>query len=357
MLLQLRQFLTIAEKILDRKSDNPILHSVCLHNGLVVMTDLEITATMPVDDDRSYTLPLDILKKVLKTNPKHLEIEISKGPILKIKFDDKALKFPVAEWREYPDVPTDVFQEVGIWPAELFQQIHSQLPYTSTDSLRPAMNGILIEQNAKISSCATNGHVLHFLRDLDPENKSRLIKPHNCVISRKVVGILSKFARGMIKVNAGEKFLRFQLPGDIEITVRKTEDAFPDFRKVLDGKFPNEIKLQKKDFLKVISSGIGFAHPLNHKGVFTNTNGVLELEVTDSEMESSFHTEFPILNKKGKELKIGYDLTLLERMLKDVDGDEITWSFNGGEGPSLFTNPEDKTGQVILVMPLRLEEG
>ena len=172
MLLQLRQFLPIAEKILDRKSDNPILSSICFHSGLVTMTDLEITATMPVDDDRSYTLPLDILKKVLKTNPKQLEIEISKGPVLEIKFDDKTLKFPVAEWREYPDVPSDAFQELGVWPAEIFQKIYSQIPYTSTDSLRPAMNGVLIEQNSKLSSCATNGHVLNFIRDLDTDKKS-----------------------------------------------------------------------------------------------------------------------------------------------------------------------------------------
>ena len=124
MLLQLRQFLSIAEKVVDRRSDNPILSSVCLHNGFIRVTDLEITAKMPVDDDRSFMIPLDILKKVLKTNPKHLEIQISKGPILKIKFDDKAIKFPVAESREYPDEPTEVFQEIGTWPAEIFQQIH-----------------------------------------------------------------------------------------------------------------------------------------------------------------------------------------------------------------------------------------
>ena len=357
MLVQLRQFLSIAEKVVDRKSNNPVLCSVCLHDGFIRMTDLEITAKMPVDDDRSFTIPLNILKKVLKTNPKHLEIQISKGPILKINFDDKTIKFLVADWHEFPDEPKDVFQELGVWPAEIFQQIHHQLPYASTDSLRPAMNGVLIEQNSMISSCATNGNILHFIRDLDPEKKSHLTKSHNFVISRKAVGILSKFARGMIKVYSGEKYLRFLFPDNLEITVQRIDDAFPDFRKVLDGKFPNEVKLNKKDFQKAITSGIGFAHHLNHKGVFTNTDGILELEVADAEMESSFHTEFPILDKHGKELKIGYDLTLLERMVKDVDGDEITWSFNGSEGPSLFTDPENEHGQVILVMPLRLEEG
>ena len=56
------------------------------------------------------------------------------------------------------------------------------------------------------------------------------------------------------------------------------------------------------------------------------------------------------------ELKTAFDLTLVERMLKNIGSETITWSFDGSEGPSLFTNPDDETGQVILVMPLRLEE-
>ena len=357
MLIQLRQFLPVAEKILDRRSDLPVLSSICVHDGFLRMTDLEITAKLPIADDRSYTIPLEMMKKIFKVNPQHLQIELQKGPILKIQFDGKTVKFPVIDPREYPEEPSDTFQEIGIWPSEIFKQIHGQLSYASTDPLRPAMNGIFVEQNAKISSCATNGHILYFLRDLDPEKKSHLQKDISVVIPRKAVGILSKFAHGMVRVFSGEKYLRFLLPDDLEITVRQIEDAFPDFRRVLDGKFPNEIKVNKKDFQKAVASAIGFANPQNHQGVFIKTNGILNLQVEDPDLESSFSTEFPILDKSGKDLKAGFNLVLLERMLKDMESEKIIWSFSEADSASLFSDPVNPNGQVILVMPLRINEG
>lgn len=357
MVLQLRQFLPVAEKIQDRRSDLPVLSTICIHDGFLQMTDLDIWAKLPIEDDRSYCLPIDMLKKIFKANPQHLQIEVQKGPVLKIHFDGKTVKFPVIDIQEYPEEPADKFQEIGIWPSDIFKKIYCQLSYASTDLLRPAMTGIFIEQNSKISSCATNGHILHFLRDLDSKKKSQLLKDFSMVIPKKAVGILSKFARGMVKLFAGEKYLRFLLPDELEITVRQIEDAFPDFRRVLDGKFPNEIQVNKKDFQKAVSSAIGFANPMNHQGVFINTNGILKLEVDDPDLESSFSTEFPILDKYGKDLKAGFNLMLLERMLKDMEREKIVWSFSEADSASLFTDLGNPNGQVILVMPLRINEG
>jgi len=61
MLKELKTFLPLTDKIKTRNS-LPILNYICIKDGLMRYTDLENTVTMPVDDDRTYLLPLDVMK-------------------------------------------------------------------------------------------------------------------------------------------------------------------------------------------------------------------------------------------------------------------------------------------------------
>lgn len=72
MLQKLIRFLPIAEKVINRKTTLPILSHICVKDGYVSATDLENTVRMKIDDFRTYTIPLNILKTVLKAKPKYL---------------------------------------------------------------------------------------------------------------------------------------------------------------------------------------------------------------------------------------------------------------------------------------------
>ncbi len=53
-------------------------------------------------------------------------------------------------------------------------RLYKQIPYASKDCLRPALTGIYIQQNKKLSSVATDGHVLQWIADHDSDKECKL---------------------------------------------------------------------------------------------------------------------------------------------------------------------------------------
>jgi len=97
MLNELRAFLPMAEKVKARNPTMPILNHLCIENGAMRITDLETTIIIPVDDDRIYTLPISIMKQILKQRPAALEITPLEDYQMKVLFDGNAVVFPILD--------------------------------------------------------------------------------------------------------------------------------------------------------------------------------------------------------------------------------------------------------------------
>ena len=99
-----KTFLPIAEKIYDRKATMDILHHICIRDGFMMMTDLEIYVRMPVNEKQNYTIPIKMLKKVLLTKPTTLDIKVLENRRLNISFDDTFITIPTVNIDEYPSL-------------------------------------------------------------------------------------------------------------------------------------------------------------------------------------------------------------------------------------------------------------
>ena len=87
MLQKLFKFIQLAQKIVPKKTTLPILACICVEDGFIRATNLETTIRMPVEDKRKYTLPYGVLKSVLKSKPKELDIELLKNQQVKLSYD------------------------------------------------------------------------------------------------------------------------------------------------------------------------------------------------------------------------------------------------------------------------------
>ena len=112
MLHELRAFLPMAEKVKARNPTMPILNHLCIENGAMRITDLETTIIIPVDDDRSYTLPIPIIKQILKQRPTALEIIPLEDNKMNVQFDGSRVVFPVLDVEEYPSLPKCKFTSI-----------------------------------------------------------------------------------------------------------------------------------------------------------------------------------------------------------------------------------------------------
>ena len=105
MLDALIKFIPIAEKIVPRRSTIKVLENICIHEGRIMATDLEMTVTMPIDEKRSFLIPLGIVKTILKSRPKSVDVREDGNGRLRIAYDDKAVIFPMQDVADYPKSP------------------------------------------------------------------------------------------------------------------------------------------------------------------------------------------------------------------------------------------------------------
>ena len=238
-----------------------------------------------------------------------------------LKFDQKRIQCLSEDPNAYPELPDETFQPLGIWSKKVILQLHKQLPFLS-DSV---MGGIYVHQNAKLSSCATNGHILDYIKNLDPENECRLQRNFTGVIPGKSIQILSKFAYGEVKVAVGERYMLFVLPNKIELYIPLIQEKFVNFRKVLKKKLTHEIRIDRETLLKVVR----FGKPLKTNTLkLTMQNGSLHADIDNRDEDINYEADVPVINRSGEAMKIGFNLKLFETTLKSIPEKEITWKYS-----------------------------
>ncbi|TVL98085.1 MAG: hypothetical protein CV087_21795 [Candidatus Brocadia sp. WS118] len=349
MLHTIAEFLPVAERVYDRKAFSEILKHLCVRDGYLLISDKEYFARLPVNDDRSYTIPVEALQRMLKARPRSLEIKQS-GRNIELCFDQKRIRYESEDVDKYQKLPDEKFQPLGVWSKDVLLKLHKQMSFTSDNQLKPVLEGIYLHQNEGLESCATDGHVLEYFRDLDPDKECKLTGDLTAVIPKKGIQLLSKLAYGNVKVEGSKNYLRFTCRDKLELYIPLIPEEFVDFQRVLHKKLLKKIRLKRDDLLRVVK----YAKPVRHDTlILTAQNGTLEVFVDNREADISFESCIPIKRRSGEVVKFGFNLKLLEKTLKALEGDEITWRYNSCSEQSLFQTEQHKLN---IIMPINLEK-
>lgn len=217
------------------------------------------------------------------------------------------------------------------------------------------MTGILIEQAEQIKSCATDGHILQYIDDLDPQRQGKILMPFSGIVARKTINLLSQIPVSKIPVAVSEHYLRFKLTNGLELYSRLIEEQFPDFCDIIAEAKTHQVKVERGGLLKVLRIAGYFSHPDSHQGVLKIQDGLITVSTKDIERNLEFETSFPTLERFGAEMKIGFNLALLEQILAVLPEPEILWRYSSPITANLFSgigNP----AIINLIMPFRVEE-
>ncbi len=357
MLNNLIRFLPIAEKVINRRTTLPILEHVCLRNGNLIATDLENTIRMSVDDDRNYTIPINILKVVLKAKPKVLEIDVLEDGKVQIKYDSRTVSVQALDPREFPNLPKGKYQNAGKWTPGIIKNLYSQLPYTSNDELKPALTGVLVDQNGVLSSCATDGHILRQINDVNIDGEATLISNFKAIIPKKALQILSRAVKTDVDVAFSENHLRLKLNKNMEFFVRLIDDRYPEFEDVIPKQFSGSVALDKKAFTSIVKDAKPFVNSETKQCEFAVLKSSVEVCVTDNEKDIHWHSDLPVIEKDGEDITIGLNLVLLEKILKGIDEHDTLWQYNTPLTASVLIGINGTQPNILnLVMPIRLKE-
>ncbi len=357
MLNNLIRFLPIAEKVINRRTTLPILGYVCVRDGYLTATDLENTIRMKVDEKRNYTIPLNILKVILKAKPKVLKIDVLKDGKVQIKYDLRKVSFQALDPEEFPNLPVGKFKSVGKWTPEILRTLYSQLPYTSNDELKPALIGVLVHQNGTLLSCATDGHILRQINDVNIDGKAKLIKDFKGIIPNKALQILARAVKTDVNVALSKTHLRVGINKNMEFFTRLIDEKYPDYDAVIPKEFSGSVILEKGSFTAIVKDAKPFVNSETKQCSFAILKSSVALCVTDNEKDIHWNSNLPVIDRDGEDITIGLNLVLLEKILKGIDENDTLWQYNTPLTASVLTGINGTQPNILhLVMPIRLEE-
>ncbi len=357
MLRTLMRFLPMAEKIINRKSTLPILSQICVRDGFITATDLETTVRMKIESKDHYTIPLTLLKTVLKARPKRLDIARGEGEKITITYDNRRVTFTSLDTDEFPSTPPGKFKAVGIWSKEVLRKLYEQVACVSTDELKPALTGVYLHQNHKLSSCATDGHVLRWIKNMDPDGASKLKNDFQGIIPKKSLQLLTRIVKGNVKITERKPYLCLKLDKDTDLFIRLIDETYPNYKQVIPSEFSGVVTLNRDALRLLINDALHFISIETKTGVFTLNTGEMKISVNNPERKLQWNASLPITLQTGKAMTLGMNLHYLDKILKGIDAEEVSWEVTTPISASILTGVNGKVPDTIhLIMPVRVKE-
>ncbi|MBW2108636.1 MAG: hypothetical protein JRI36_08240 [Deltaproteobacteria bacterium] len=357
MLKELKVFLPLAEELKAHKPSLEILNHMAVKDGQLLFTDLENWLSIPVADERNYTLPIELIKEILKSRPAELSITIRKGNQLELRYGRNTVVCHFMDAADYtPPLPKERQRRIGVWTGAMIRRMRKQLRHASRDELKPALQGLWVRQSgARVSSCATDGHSLEYMHSLDPAQEGEISADFEGILPPKCLKILSKLRLARATVVAGPEYIQFRLPHYVQLSSRLIHESYPDFETILNGPMPHELALPKAALAQAVAASLPFANKATRLARLKLQNGTIRLLTRDPERELAFGTEIEHAGHAAKALEIGFNLKLLEKTLASLPGEQILWKYRDEHSAQLFC-ARDEPGQTNLLMPVRLEE-
>ena len=355
MLQKLIKFVQLAQKIVPKRSTLPILSRICVEDRFIRVTNLETTIRMPIDDKRKYTLPFGVIKSIMKSKPKELDIELLKDQRIKLSYDGKHVEVKNLNPDDFPLLPKESFKTMGSWDKKIIKALGCMIPFVSREMLRPALSGIYVESDEELTFAATDGHILRETRLM---NDTSIQKPRfKGIIPALPIDIIARYAGSSTGVAFSKNYIKFTLPSDIEIFIRLIDEKYPPYEEFVNGKKGNSVEFSKEKMISAITDAKEFADKTTLRAELVASNGSIEISTADHERELRFESSILGENRKGDVEKTGFNLKYLEKVIKSINSETIKWEYGKPIEASYFRGmAEEDEGITNLLMPVRLEK-
>ena len=355
MIKNLFKFVQLAQKIVPKKTALPILSCVCVEDGFIRATDLETTIRMPIDDKRRYALPFGVLKSILKSKPKKLDIDILPNRQAKLSYDSKHVVVKTIDPDDFPLMPKESFTSLAAWDKKTIKALGCMIPFASKEELRPALSGIFVDVNEDITFAATDGHLLRETSIIIEKSDER--PKFKGIVPALPIDIIARCAGSSTKVAYSKSHIKFTLSQEVEIYIRLIDEKYPPYEEFVNGKKDNSVEFSKCDMTAAIASAKEFCDKSTYSAELVASNGSITLSTKDPERELRFDTLLPGEKRKGEGERTGFNLKYLEKVIRSINGDRIKWEYGKPIEASYFRGMgQEDEGITNLLMPIRLED-
>lgn len=353
----LNRALSSVARVANSRGTLPILANVLIktsNNRLSLSaTNLDIAIThfigAKVKQEGSITVPARLMQDFVNNLPSgviELDLQETKLHIATDKYQSVVNGIMADDFPIMPAITEGKTWEIK--GADFKKALQQVVFAASSDETRPVLTGVLLQgQDGNLFMAATDSYRLAE-RQLGA-NKALINLLIPAVAMHDLLRVLGE-ADEILKVTHDEQQALLKV-GDIELVTRLLDGKYPDYRKLIPGKFTTQAILKRADLLNVTKVSSLFAR---------ESAGSVTIEVDEINKQLSIRSVASQLgeNTATAEAKIkgSGNITLNSRYLLDglnaMSGDEIVFSFNGKLEPTQLHDPADSAYRHII-MPLK----
>jgi DNA polymerase-3 subunit beta len=224
----------------------------------------------------------------------------------------------------------------------------------STDELRPAMCGVLIQLEAtRLTFVATDGHrLLRYRRtDLGAGNP-----PRNLIVPRKAWHLLGKLVTtdALVLARFGQQQAVFSI-NDLTLTTRLVDERYPDYENVIPLSNPNKLVIDRRELLHSVRRLGNFTNRTTHQVRLELNAAAVRLFAEDLDFNREADEQLSC-QYDGEEMKIGFNARFLNEVLTQLQGAEVQVEMSTPNRAALLmpTSPDAGEEVLMLVMPVML---
>lgn len=353
----LSKALNTVARVASGRSTLPILNNVLIKTVgtrlSIAATNLDIAITClvgsKITNEGSITVPAKLMQDFVASLPNgviSLDLNDNKLNITTDKYESTINGVPADDFPVMPAINKGNKWKI---PAKnLKEGLQQVVVACSNDEARPVLTGIYFHTNdGKLQIVATDSYRLAEKTLVKTANEVNLLVPGSSM--QDLLRILTD-SDEEVWVTSDEQQVQFRV-GDVELVTRLIEGNYPDYKKLIPGKFSTSATLKKTDFLNIAKVSSLFAR---------ESAGSIKIEVSEPAKQVSIRSIASQLgeNTATADCKaVGEDdITLNSRYLIDglnaIAADEVTFGFNGKLEPCVMkaSNNSDYTH---VIMPLK----
>jgi DNA polymerase-3 subunit beta len=351
--------------VVPSKSTLPILENILfdLLNNTLTLTatdmDISLTATLQVKgtEDGRIAIPAKRLMDTVRSFPEKSE------PVLAADTTTNKIRITTANGeftltgesaKEFPTPPqfkgTD---DIVLDSSSLKKIIHRTSFAVSTDELRPAMMGVLLQPKAQdIRAVATDGHrLVKYVHKLSSTTGLK----RDVIIPAKALNIIGKsIESGDNTLSVSETHLRVQFDRSILIS-RLIDETYPNYESVIPLDNQKSMTVSRQATVDSIRRVSLYASATTHQIKFSIKKGALTLSAQDVDFGGDAKETIPC-EYADDDLEIGFNSTYVLDVLTHLDADQVEFKFSTPTRAGIVSPAGPASGEdvIMLVMPVRL---
>lgn len=351
--------LASVQSVVPARSTLQILSNAKLkaEDGVIVIstTNLDVgircSVAAKVDEPGETTLPVKRLVGIVRElGGSAVEVSVDSNDTASIQCGASFFKIVGLSVRDFPTLPEPDGKVNFTLGAAVFREMLRKTSYAvSSDESRRVITGVLLAfKNAKLTTVATDGRRLALAEhevEFPPEIETEMVLPI------KSVSELTRLLKddGDVKIFAQKGLAIFEY-GDVVLSTKLIDGAFPDYRQVIPKSFEERVELAREDLLSALRRVTVISaddKTVSTKFVFSGS----ELVITMENPDVGEAREVVPIKYEGKELAFTFNPEYVMDPLRNIDTPAVYIEFSGGHGPATF---KCDIPFLYVLMPLRV---